>query len=225
MPKTKALHGNSPCCNYQPLSDATKEKLKKCLELDPYAFAELVSVCERFMAETKTYSPENWSRTANIKASIQELLYKQTGTDGPLPSLLKALKELDFKATLKLHESQDWVNIDDLISQLEILQGAAEDCLKTIPKDKTGRNVDMAMQTFIDDLISFYEKHTGNQAKISKTSESKLPGRKPEEYYGPFFDFVMSCLTILGYPPQSNTALGKALYRNIKKGQKSPKIR
>lgn len=212
MAETKPLKGVTPFAEFVPVADAVIEKIQKKVDfnINEHGAAELKQICNRFIANTTIYSPDNRPRSSNIKAALNSLLHKGK-SDGPLPALLNALKEMDFATRSMLAMEQTWVSIKGLIDELEILNSAANDCLSFIEEDKGGPSSNMARTIFIKDLAGFYKKYTGEPLTVWHD------GREKDIYYGSFLDLVVACLRETGHPPQSKSALGKAIVREINK--------
>jgi len=143
---------------------------------------------------------ENYPRRSESRAALEEI---NQLTD----KLVYFLKELDSRSRRILTLQSEWVDIEETISNLEILQSTTEDALKSLPLDKGGRRPNRALKSLIKDLIEIYEQATGKKAG--------MPGKDEvtEKYSGPFFRFVDTCLEVINCPAYSNEALAQEIKR------------
>ena len=157
-------------------------------------------------------------------AALKSLLNKGKG-DGPLPALIKMLKGMDphtksfLKIGKKLADYSDpsllgYFTIEDLIIKLEILNEAVvEGYEKKLneKKDFGGRPSDPFLRTFLINLWPVYNKCTG---KSAKRAYNWMTGK----YYGPFPEFVHSCIGAMGLEDSySLKTIHSAIQKAIKK--------
>ena len=125
--------------NYHPIDPAVIDEIKRkspTINFDKVegAVEDLKQACELFLARRELSLPENRVRRSNMTAALKAMLHKGTG-GGPLPALIKMLKDLDphTKSFLKIEtglaENSDptllgYFTIEDLVVNLEILNEA-----------------------------------------------------------------------------------------------------
>jgi hypothetical protein len=228
MGETKPKIGAKNIVDYHPIDPAVIDEIKRknpTINFDKVegAVEDLKRAFELFLARRELSLPENRVRRSNVTAALKAMLHKGTGA-GPLPALIKMLKGMDpsTKSFLKketgLAENSDptlvgYFTIKDLVVNLEILNEAVLEGYEKMlnkKKDKGGRPSDKPLYYFLNKLWPIYKKCTGKSAKRAYNSMAC-------ECYGPFPEFVHSCVTALEvekfYPLET---IHSAIQRHIK---------
>lgn len=219
MHKTKPKWGSRYITDHEQIDDSLIQQIQEKItfSLDASGIEALKSACGLYRVDYKLFDRKNLIRKSHITAALQALLGNTQGksdkTIGPLPRLIKMLNELDSVTRNKLVTNTpyaDHFSFEILHDQLDALQFAVEDTLQNLGKDKGSGSPDIAKQRFIQELAEIYLSCTGKQA-ISAIHHN----RNPDEYYGPFLDFVAICMSVLKIKSQSINAIGKAIYRYL----------
>jgi hypothetical protein len=124
--------------------------------------------------------------------------------------LKDALEQIDLDTRLRIIEESDWINIKKTIFDLEIIHQSTQDALDKVPQDKGGRPAQYSLKYFIQELAEIYKDAKGKDPSIAYIDSSEI-------FYGPFFSFVEAILTEIYEPPFSNSSLGNAIKRALKK--------
>ena len=230
MGETKPKHGARNIIDYRPIDTAVIDKIKQrnpTINFDKTegSIESLSRVCALFLFRHKLSSPGNRVRRSNKDAALKAMLHKGKG-DGPLPALIKMLKDMDphtesfLKIETKLADYSDpsllgYFTIEDLIAKLEILNDAVfEGFGKSNERiNSGGRPPDPVLRDFLKDLWPIYRKSTGRAGKRAYYWETGKGG-------GPFPEFVHSCIVALGL--EDSYSLG-AICSAIQKAFAPPK--
>lgn len=181
--------------------DAVASIIKKIkFEIDEDNITELLSACEWYCFDLNRFAPKNLVRRSNVIAALSALLEKGKSL-GPLPGLLKMLKDLDpttksrilVDSRLSEHTNPEYLEHfewDKLIFDLEILNETVSEYYNIMIKetDPGGVPKNIALNEFIKSLFPIYSQCTGKTSKRSYSKETR-------ESYGEFPDFVDACVS------------------------------
>lgn len=148
------------------------------------------------------------SQSQPIRDEVKNNLTKVMKTCQGFSELLHKI-DIESRRRLKLKDGP-MTEVTDWVDQLK---HAAVAALRGLPKTRTWAKKPSARSRFLFDLAQLFYEATGVEAsKAYSHDRGKL-----KAYSGPFFDLVEGCLHTTGQHVTSNGALGKEIYRALKK--------
>ncbi len=199
---------------------------------DPYSREELTKIFQALHAITQTRKgqensapePEASARKLVVEVEVAAHVYDQWGPNlsrAEDKSEIEALRDAATALTESLErlpvDSLVWLDINQTDSIIDLLLRTendarrigeiAETALEATPSTK-GRTRDGALINFIWRLAKIYKRASGLPPEVKHRHWDK------DEYYGPFFELVLTALPSFA-PKKSNGTWGKFIERAL----------
>jgi len=219
MAKTKPKWGFKSIVKYSPISQdeiqTIVEELKEKLNIDlSQELVRELTWCLSGYNSDKTIL-DKWPRRSEIRAALKATKKELIQEDQKRKKIINLLKELDPPSRSIIQEQSDFVNIEQIIIDLELLYGAVLDALRNVPNGKSGQKTKIAWRLMVHGLCGIYEKATGDKAKITQ--------HQKKDSCSPFFSFFKICTKDADDNIDSEMTIERAIMEELRNPKFIPK--